>query len=85
MKGALSEIIGVPKIIPIYRKVTGNGTNAEYTIVKFVGIRIVSVDFQGSDKKVMVQPAVVSPKFLIPNTSNSDTSDYLAAPVILVR
>lgn len=86
MKDALTEIIGVPKIVPIYRQVSGNGTNAKYTLVKFVGVRVLTVNFQGSNKKVLVQPTMISPKFLIPNTDvNSDTSDYISAPVILVK
>ena len=43
IKDELSAIRGRPRIIPVYREVAGNGNNAIYTVVKFVGVRIVNV------------------------------------------
>ena len=57
MKDELASIIGQPRAIPIFTNVSGNGNNAMYTIVKFVGIKIVSVKLTGNPKYVMIQPA----------------------------
>ena len=55
----LQAIIGQPRIIPIFTEVKGNGATSVYTIVRFVGIRVIAVDLRGSrtQKHVIVQPA----------------------------
>jgi Flp pilus assembly protein TadG len=57
IKDELEAIKGVPKAIPIFRRVSGPGNNAIYTIIKFVGIRVMSVRLEGFMKHVMIQPA----------------------------
>ncbi|HUG92721.1 MAG TPA: pilus assembly protein TadG-related protein [Planctomycetaceae bacterium] len=57
-KDALESVKGQSKALPIFRGMpVGNGNNAEYTIVKFVGVRIVEVKLNGNPKRVMIQPA----------------------------
>lgn len=58
-KEELEEIIGEPRAIPLFTEVSGPGDNATYTVVRFVGIRIVAVKLSGSgsSKYVKVQPA----------------------------
>lgn len=58
IKTQLSQIIGQPRAIPIFIEVNGNGNNATYTIVKFVGVRVLAVKLIGplSKKHVIVQP-----------------------------
>ncbi len=55
----LNQIKGKPRAIPIFRSVAGVGNNAQYTVVKWVGIRIMKVDISGSpvQQGVVVQPA----------------------------
>ena len=87
VKDELASIIGQPRIIPVFSTVSGNGNNANYTIVKWVGVRILNVKLTGamSQKAVIVQPApVVSRNFVI-NNSEADTSDYVYSPVLLAR
>ena len=87
VKDELASIIGQPRIIPVFSTVSGNGNNANYTIVKWVGVRILNVKLTGamSQKSVIVQPApVVSRNFVI-NNSETDTSDYVYSPVLLAR
>jgi hypothetical protein len=55
----LAAIVGQARIIPVFREINGNGNNANYTIVKWVGIRIMDVDLTGNSKHVIVQPATV--------------------------
>ncbi len=87
VKDELASIIGQPRIIPVFSTVSGNGNNANYTIVKWVGVRILNVKLTGamSQKAVIIQPApVVSRNFVI-NNSEADTSDYVYSPVLLAR
>jgi hypothetical protein len=86
VKDELTSIIGKPRIIPIFSSVTGNGNNAQYTIVKWQGIRIMAVKLTGSmsQKHVTIQIAPVLTTGVIPSTT-SGTSSYVYSPVVLVR
>ena len=61
IKDNLAAIWGQPRAIPIFSSCTGNGNNANYTIVKFVGVRVLFSQLTGnpSSKQVIVQPAAV--------------------------
>ena len=83
VKDELASIIGETRIIPIFSSVTGNGNNAVYTIVKFCGIRVMYVKLTGSNKQVLVQPAVCVTKGGIQSTSFN--SNFVFSPVWLVR
>jgi Flp pilus assembly protein TadG len=86
VKDELSSIKGKPRIIPIFREVNGPGNNAQYTIVRFVGIRILEVKLTGSasSKRVIIQPANVTATGGIPGTGDQ-TSDFVYSQVWLVR
>lgn len=86
VKDNLTAIKGKPRIIPIFREVTGPGNNAEYTIVMFVGVRILDVKLTGSmsSKRVIIQPAKVLAHGGIPRT-DTQYSYYVYSPVWLVR
>ena len=86
VKDELAAIKGEPRVIPIFRSVTGPGNNATYTIVKFVGIRIVDVKLTGpaSGKRVIIQPAAMATKGVIPSTTTG-TSDVVYTPAYLIR
>jgi Flp pilus assembly protein TadG len=86
VKDELTSIIGQPRIIPIFSSVTGNGNNAQYTIVKWQGIRIMAVKLTGSmsQKHVTIQICPVLTKGVIPSTT-SGTSSYVYSPVVLVK
>ena len=58
-----SGIVGHPRYLPIYSTVTGVGTNSQFTIVKFVAVRVVDIDLKGKNKFVRMQP--------IPDTTNA--------------
>lgn len=85
VKDELASIIGDPRIIPIFSAVNGPGNNAEYTIVKFAGVRIMEVVLTGAmnKKRVIIQPAAVNVKGGIPATSPG--SQFMYSPVWLVR
>lgn len=60
IKDDLTSIIGKPVILPIYRPSLsgGRGNNAYYGVVKFQAARILSVNFQGNPKYVIIQPCL---------------------------
>jgi hypothetical protein len=70
-------------MITIFRTVSGNGNNAYFTIVKFVGIRIVDVKLTGNPKHILIQPAVVVTNAVIPSTEG--TSERIYSPIVLVK
>jgi Flp pilus assembly protein TadG len=86
VKDELTSIKGQPRIIPIFSSVSGNGNNAQYTIVKWQGIRIMNVKLTGSmsQKNVMIQVAPAEARGAIPSTTTG-TSSYVFSPVVLVR
>jgi hypothetical protein len=86
VKDELAAIKGKPRIIPIFESVSGNGNNAEYTIVKWQGIRIMAVKLTGSmsQKHVTIQVAPVMASGVIPSAT-SGPSKYVYSPVVLVR
>jgi hypothetical protein len=85
VKDELASIIGEPRVIPIFREVEGPGNNAEYTIIKFVGIRILEVKLTGKmkSKRVIVQPAAMVLEGVIPSETEG-TSQLIYSPVHLV-
>jgi hypothetical protein len=85
-KDDLAAIKGEPRIIPIFASVAGNGNNAVYTIVQFVGVRILDVKLTGSNnsKRVIIQPAKVLIRGGIPRT-DVQSSYFVYSPVWLVR
>ena len=60
IKSALISIIGKPVAVPIYDENGGNGNNAWYRVIAFQPARIMSVNFQGNPKYVIIQPAVLN-------------------------
>ncbi|SIO23916.1 Putative Tad-like Flp pilus-assembly [Singulisphaera sp. GP187] len=66
IKDDLASIIGKPVIIPIYDTNGGNGNNAWYRVVNFQAVRVMSVNFQGNPKYVIVQPCLVTEPAAIP-------------------
>lgn len=61
IKEELEAIIGRPSIIPLFDHVEGTGDTAAFTVVGFVGIRIVDVLLTTApgNKRLVVQPAFV--------------------------
>ncbi len=87
-KSALASIIGQTRFIPIFDAVNGNGNNAVYEIVAFVGIRVMDVNLTGSmsSKHLTVQPALMYTRGGIPSTSTTTTTGYYVySPVFLVK
>lgn len=87
VKDELASIIGEPRVIPVFSTVSGNGNNARYTIVKWVGVRILNVKLTGSmaSKAVIIQPAPIIARNFVISNSETSTSDYVYSPVLLAQ
>jgi hypothetical protein len=79
IKDDLASIIGETRIIPLFSHATGNGNNATYTIVQFVGVRILAVNLTGtlSNRYVIVQPANIVVDGGIPGSDDNQFSQNL--------
>jgi hypothetical protein len=77
IKSALSSIIGQPVAVPIYDESGGSGNNAWYRVIAFQPARILSVNFQGNPKYVIIQPCLLNDQTAIAGTSQSWTSGGL--------
>ncbi len=85
VKDELAAIKGQARAIPIFTTVTGNGNNAQFTTVRFGGIRIMNVKLTGamSKKELIIQPAIVVDDAAI--SSSEVVSNYVYAPPVLVH
>jgi len=74
MESAVQSIIGQPRVLPLYRSVSGNGNNTFYDIVEFVPVTIGSVELSGGNKHIIVQPRIANVQELIDGTNRLDFS-----------
>ena len=80
---SLGKITGEARMVPVFSEVTGSGNASMFTIVKFVGIRVMQTELAGGEKRVIVQPAGVITLGGI--TSDSPHTEFIYSPVRLVR
>ena len=87
IKDDLDAIKGKPRAMPLFTAVSGPGNNAMYTLVKFVGVRIMFVRLTGSasTKTVIVQPATLVSKTAIAVNTGTGPGDSVFAPIRLVQ
>ncbi len=83
-KDDLAAIRGQPRIIPLYKSVTGQGANTYYTIVAFVGMTILDVDLTGNNKHVTIQPEYVADKTAMTG-GTATNSFFVTKPLKLTR
>ena len=81
LEGNLEEIRGEARVIPLFSTVTGKGANTTYTIERFVGIRILEVELNGGNKRVIAQPAAVIHSTAVPGKVS--TSDLFRTPHLI--
>jgi len=82
IKDELWAIRGQPRILPIHWKATGNGNNAQFRIVKFVGVTILDVKLTGAlkDKYVKIQPCYVTDGTALGGGMDGETSENMFKP-----
>ena len=85
IEAALQSIIGQVRAIPIFITVSGPGNNAEYTIVKFVGVRVMAVKLTGgpTQRYVRVQPAPYSTRFTTRGNALVNIDSILTQPLLI--
>lgn len=75
LSSSLEDIIGEPRILPLFKNAFNSGNNVNYEIVTFVGVRVMEVKLTGSLSKryVIVQPCqIMSPHAVVdPNAPHS--------------
>lgn len=85
IESSLQQIIGELRAIPIFTQVSGPGNNANYTIVKFVGIRVMAVKLTGgpTQRYLRVQPAVFMTRNGIRGNVAVTVDAVLSQPVLV--
>ncbi len=86
-KSALDDIEGDTRLIPIFSEVKLQGSIAEYTIVKWINVKIGEVNLTGSmsSKRLMVRPTCRVMTGLIPAPPGESTMHYVFSPVQLIQ
>ena len=85
IQAALDAVVGQSKSIPLFSKVETVGNNAVFTLVEFVGIRIMKSALQVKDKELMVQMAPFHDGTAVPDYDTvigKDTTVF--TPLILI-
>lgn len=85
IEASLKKIVGKVRAIPIFISVSGPGNNATYTIVKFVGVRIMGVSLSGGPSKrhLTVQPAPFINSNVIRGKVPVTVDSILTTPVLI--
>ncbi|MCA9036809.1 MAG: hypothetical protein KDA91_16860 [Planctomycetaceae bacterium] len=85
IEASLKSIIGQVRAIPIFTQVSGPGNNANYTVVKFVGVRIMAVNLKGGPKSryLMVQPAEFSSPYVIRSNGDIQFDSIVSQPYLI--
>jgi hypothetical protein len=85
MSTNLTSLIGKAVEILIYSGDNGvkNGANLQYDVVGLATVRIVAVNFQGSNKYVIVQPAIAADQTVIPASGPPSNNWYTGGAVVL--
>ena len=87
IKDDLAAIIGQPRILPLHATMRGNGNNAYFDIVAFVGVTVLDVKLTGSmnSKYVKIQPCYVVDGTAIGGGTDGTTSRFIRTPPRLRR
>ncbi len=82
VKDDLESVKGLPRAIPLFTSVSGNGNNSNFVVVGFAGVRIMYVKLTGSmsGKQVIIQPALVIDGTAIAGADYTATSGMLIFP-----
>lgn len=78
----LEAIIGKPRVLPLFSQMRGNGNNAYFDVVAFVGVTVLHVQMTGalSKRHVMIQPCYVRDGSVIGGGVEGTTSKFVSTP-----
>jgi Flp pilus assembly protein TadG len=87
MKAEIGQILGQPRIIPLHARVTGQGNNAWFEVVAFVGITILDYKLTGAlrDRYIKIQPCYTGDSTAIGGGNDGITSKFVFVPPRLRR
>jgi hypothetical protein len=85
MASALEDTLGEPRTLMLYREVTGDGNTTWFTIVGFIGVRVVDYSLTGQQMYIRVQPALVLDSSAIADTGGETPSWNVGTTVGLVQ
>lgn len=82
IKDDLAAIIGHPRVMPLHATMSGNGNNAYFNEVAFVGITVCAVKLTGSlnSKYLKIQPCYVVDGTAIGGGTDGTTSRFIRTP-----
>lgn len=83
IKSALEERIGEEMLFPVYRKLTGTGSNAQYEVIGWVGFVITDMDLAGNKEKLYGYFTRVIWEGIL--SENPDETDFGVRVVALVE
>jgi hypothetical protein len=85
IQSALSDRIGTVLLFPVYHKLTGTGSNAEYDIVGWVGFYLDSYDVHGNNATLYGHFTTYIAKGIQVTTSNPNESDFGVRTIQLIH
>lgn len=87
LQSSFQQIIGKPRILPLYSSYSGNGSNTYYQIVAFAGVTFVKAEGRGSNMDFVIQPCIVidSTTQSDPSLASSSTGVYPTSPLRLTQ
>ncbi len=85
IESALQSIVGDVRAIPIFIQVSGPGNNAQFTITRFVGVRIMAVKLTGgpSQRYLRVQPAPYSTRHALRGNVPVTVDGIMSQPLLV--
>ena len=85
IESSLQSIIGQVRAIPIFTSVSGPGNNAQFVIVRFVGIRVMAVKLTGgpNQRYLRVQPAPLTTRHGIRGNVPVTVDMVLSQPLLI--
>lgn len=87
IQSELASIVGQVRAIPVFCEVSGPEYYATYTIVKFVGVRVLAVRLHGSptQKYLLVQPGLFLDCTVIRGGNIASADDSIFSPARLTK
>lgn len=85
IESALQSIVGHVRAIPIFIEVSGPGNNAQFTITRFVGVRIMAVKLTGGpgQRYLRVQPAPYSTRYALRGNVPVTVDGVMSQPLLI--
>jgi hypothetical protein len=81
----LDARVGDVLLFPIYRKLSGTGTNAKYEIVGWAGFRLTGIDVHGSNEKLFGEFVSVTWEGVEAESASEAPPDFGVKSVSLVE